>query len=306
MTTKTKEEDGAARVWEFLHRQLHLISDCNSHTHTHVCIYTTAQMCMSLSLSLSHSLTHSAWIFMYSRVKWHLKHVSSSIALAHVAGHDANEEHSRSLYKCAQCTFVHMHVSVCVCVCVASGISSCLATIWASLAGTVRAAEATHETCLLINTAMNHCTFPARGVSWQNAFVSLHLHTCVYVYMYLCGYMYCTHVYVVHYSVLCSLLLLLFFGFLLRFLWFVCDFHASFRLVCVRSLLGYASNMHTDTHTRIQQSYVLISCPFTSLSISLSLSFAQFAWCELWLRFGTCPSLHAHLFFLLLLFVSLF
>lgn len=118
MTTKTEEEDGAARVWEFLHRQLHLISDCNSHTHTHVCIYTTAQMCMSLSLSLSHSLTHSAWIFMYSRVKWHLKHVSSSIALAHVAGHDANEEHSRSLYKCAQCTYVHMHVSACVCVCV--------------------------------------------------------------------------------------------------------------------------------------------------------------------------------------------
>lgn len=162
---------------------------------------------------------------------------------------------------------------LCVCLCVASGISSCLATIWASFAGTVRAAEATHETCLLINTAMNHCTFPARGVSWQNAFVSLHLHTCVYVYMYLCGYMYCTHAYVVHYSVLCSLLLLLFFGFLLRFLWFVCDFHASFRLVCVRSLLGYASNMHTDTHTHTRmQSYVLISCPFTSLSLSLSLS----------------------------------
>lgn len=129
----------------------------------------------------------------------------------------------------------------------------------------------------------------------------------VCVCIYVCGYMYCTHVYVVHYSVLCSLLLLLFFGFLLRFLWFVCDFHASFRLVCVRSLLGYASNMHTDTHTHTHtrtQSYVLISCPFSSLF--LSLSFAQFAWCELWLRFGTCPSLHAHLFFLLLLFVSLF
>lgn len=98
----------------------------------------------------------------------------------------------------------------------------------------------------------------------------------VYICMYLCGYMYFTHVYVVHYSVFCSLLLLLFFGFLLRFLWFVCDFHASFRLVCVRSLLGYASNTRTDTHTHTRtQSYVLISCPFTSLYLSLSLGLSH-------------------------------
>lgn len=93
------------------------------------------------------------------------------------------------------------------------------------------------------------------------------IRVCMYICIYVCGYMYCTHVYVVHYSVLCSLLLLLFFGFLLRFLWFVCDFHASFRLVCVRSLLGYASNMHTDTHTHtVIRSYLM------PLHLPLSLS----------------------------------
>lgn len=59
MTTKTEEEDGAARVWEFLHRQLHLISDCNSHTHTHMCVSTQLHRCVwvSPSLYLTLSLT---------------------------------------------------------------------------------------------------------------------------------------------------------------------------------------------------------------------------------------------------------
>lgn len=113
---------------------------------------------------------------------------------------------------CTNVPNVRMHV--CLCVCVASGISSCLATIWASLAGTVRAAEATHETCLLINTTMNHFTLRGR-VSWQNAFVSLHLHMCVYVCMYICGHMYCTHV-----CMCCTLLSVMFAAFasVLRFL----------------------------------------------------------------------------------------
>lgn len=148
-----------------------------------------------------------------------------------------------------------MYVCMCtrVCVCVASGISSCLATIWVSLAGTVRAAEATHETCLLINTTMNHFTLPARG-EWAGK-MPLFRFICICVCMFVCIYVgICiVHMYVcvVHYSVLCSLLLLQFFGFLLRFLWFVCDFHASFRLVCSFAFeLRYKqAHRHSHTHT---------------------------------------------------------
>lgn len=241
---------------------------------------------------------------MYSRVKWHLKHVSSSIALAHVAGHDANEEHSRSLYKCAQCTYIYMWARLCMC---GFWYFPCLATIWASLAGTVRAAEATHETCLLINTTMNHFTFPARGVSWQNAFVSLHLHTCVHMYVSM-------WVYVFYTCICCTLLSVLFAAFasVLRFLvalFMICLWFSRLVSFSLRSFAFGLRFQHTyrysytHTHTVIRSYLMPLHLP---LSFSLSRSFAQFAWCELWLRFGTCHSLHAQLFLLLLLFVSLF
>lgn len=269
MTTKTEEEEGAA--WEF---ESSFIVSCiwlatATHTRTHVYLYMCTDVYKSLPLSISLTLRGYLCIAEWNDI-WNMCQVPLHLLMLP----DMTPTRStRELCTNVPNVRMHVYVHVCLCVCVASGISSCLATIWVSLAGTVRAAEATHETCLLINTTMNHFTLPARGrVSWQNAFVSLHLHMCVYVCMYICGHMYCTHVCVVHYSVLCSLLLLLFFSFLLRFLWFVCDFHASFRLVCSFAFeLRYKQahrHSHTRTHARTQ-SNVLISCPFGSLSLCL-------------------------------------
>lgn len=198
---------------------------------------------------------------------------------------------------CTNVPNVRMHVYVCVRVCVASGISSCLATIWVSLAGTVRAAEATHETCLLINTTMNHFTLPARG-EWAGKmplFRFICICVCMYVYMW---------AYVLYTCMCCTLLSVMFAAFasVLRFLvalFMICLWFS--RLVSFSLFVRFWATLLTHTHA---YSHTFLSHAPSALFFSLS--FAQFAWFELWPRLGTCPSLHAHLFFFMLLLVSLF
>lgn len=205
---------------------------------------------------------------------------------------------------CTNVPNVRMHLYVCVCV--ASGISSCLATIWVSLAGTVRAAEATHETCLLINTTMNHFTLPARG-EWAGK-MPLFRFICICVCMFVCIYVGIVHMYV---HMCCTLLSVMFAAFasVLRFLvalFMICLWFS--RLVSFSLFVRFWATLQTGTQQLTHTCrHTVIRSYLMPLWLSFSLSFAQFAWFELWLRLGTCPSLHAHLFlFFLPLFVSPF
>lgn len=242
---RRREEEGATRVREFLHRQLHLISDCNSHTHTHVYLYMCTDVYKSPPLSISLTLRGYLCIAEWNDI-WNMCQVPLHLLML------PDMTPTRSTREvCTNVPNVRMHVyvHVCLCVCVASGISSCLATIWVSLAGTVRAAEATHETCLLINTTMNHFTLPARG-EWAGK-MPLFRFICICVCMFVCIYV---GICIVHmYVHMCCTLLSVMFAAFASVLWFlvalfmICLWFS--RLVSFSLFVRFWATLQTGTQT---------------------------------------------------------
>lgn len=239
-------------------------------------------------------------ICMYSTTKWHLKHVSRSIALAG----PKVESHSKTTYE--RMLYIYIHFNVCIFVLHVLwdlwGLGTLGFLAWLPFWLPRQLNSSWGNTWNVFVDKHDHESFfvPLQMVDIScspNAFVSLDLHMYTCIHIYICSYLYLW----VRFAITPWHLLYCFyplcFCFLLRFLWFVCDFHASFRLVCVRSLLSFTSPIHSHTYTHA----LLRTRRYLTLTLSLSLSHCcsptlpLVAWCELsalvfWLRFGICSA----------------